>query len=45
MGIETKTSDNELDVEGEVDLKDKLISSLEKIEKCRIRKKYLKAQL
>ena len=45
MGIETQTSDNELDVEGEVYLEDELISSLEEIEKRRIRNKYLKEQL
>ena len=42
MGIETQTSDDELDVEGEVDLQTKLISALEEIEKCRRRNKYLK---
>ena len=33
MGIETQTSYNELDVEGEVDLEAELISALEEIEK------------
>ena len=44
-GIETQTWNDESDVEGEVDLEAKLISSLEEIEKCRRRNKYLKEQL
>ena len=45
MGIETQTSNYELDVEGEVDLEAKLISALEEIEKCRRTNKSLKEQL
>ena len=45
MGIETQTLDDELDVEGEVELEDELISDLEEIEKFRRRNKYLKEQL
>ena len=45
MGIEIQTSDDESDVEGEVDLEDELTRALEKLEKCRRRKKYLKGQL
>ena len=45
MGIETQTLDDELDVEGEVDLEVELISALEEIEKCRRNKKYLKEQV
>ena len=45
MGIETQTLDDELDVEGEVDLEAELIISLEEIEKCTRRNKYLKEQL
>ena len=45
MGIETQTLDDELDVEGEVDLEAELISALEEIEKCRRRNKYLKEKL
>ena len=41
MGIKTQTSDDESNVEGEVDLEAELISSLEEIIKCR-RNKYLK---
>ena len=44
-GIETQTSYDESDVEGEVDLEAKLISYLEEIKKCRRRNKYLKEQL
>ena len=33
IGIETQTSDDESDVEGEVDLEVEIISSLEEIEK------------
>ena len=35
MGIETQAQDGESDEEGEVDLKDELISALEELEKCR----------
>ena len=45
MGIETQTSNDVSDVEGEVDLEAELISALEEIEKCRRMKKYLKEQL
>ena len=45
MGIENQTSDDESDVEGEVDVEAELISALEEIEKCRRRNKYLKEQL
>ena len=45
MGIETQTSNYELNVKGQVDLEDELISALEEIEKCRRRNKYLKEQL
>ena len=45
MGIETQNSYDESNVEGEVDLEAELISSLEEIEKCRRRNKYLKEQL
>ena len=45
MGIKTQTSDDESNVEGEVDLEDALISALEEIEKCRRRNKYLKEKL
>ena len=45
MGIETQTSDDESDVEGELDREGELISSLWEIEKCRRRNKYLKEQL
>ena len=45
LGIETQTSDDESNVEGEVDLQAELISSLQDIEKCRRRNKYLKEQL
>ena len=44
MGIETQTSNDESDVEGEVYLEVELISSLEEIEKCRRRNKSLKEQ-
>ena len=45
MGIETQTSNYELNVKGEVDLEDKLISALEEIVKCRRKNKSLKEQL
>ena len=45
MVIETKASDDESDVEGEVDLEVELISALEEIEKCRRMRKSLKEQL
>ena len=45
MGIETQTSDDESDVEGEVYLEAELITTLEEIEKCRRRDKSLKEQL
>ena len=35
MGVETQDQDGESDEEGEVDLKSKLISALEELEKCR----------
>ena len=39
MGIETQAQDGESNEEGEVDLKDELISSLEELEKCRKKNK------
>ena len=45
MGIETQTSNDESDVEVEVDLEVELINALEEIEKCRRRNKSLKQQL
>ena len=41
----TVTSDDESDKEGEVDLEVELIASLEELEKCTIRNKYLKEKL
>ena len=45
MGIETQDPDDESYEEGEVDLEAELIVSLEELEKCRRRNKYLKEQL
>ena len=42
MGIETQAQDGESDEEGEVDLKSKLISALEELEKCRKNKQTVK---
>ena len=39
MGIDTQAQNGELDEEGIVDLKDELISALEELENCRIKKK------
>ena len=39
MVIETQAHDGESDEEGEVDLKDELISALEELEKCRRKNK------
>ena len=39
MGIETQAQDGESDEEGEVDLKDELISALEELEKCKKKNK------
>ena len=35
MSLDTQASNRDLDIEGEVDLKAKLVSALEKLEKCR----------
>ena len=35
MGLDTQASNSDSDIEGEVYLRDKLISSLEELEKCR----------
>ena len=39
MGIETQAQDGESYEEGEVELKDELISALEELEKCRKKNK------
>ena len=38
-GLDTQASNSDSDVEGEVDLRDELVSALEELEKCRRRKK------
>ena len=35
MGLDTQTSNSYSDMEGEVDLRAKLVSTLEELEKCR----------
>ena len=35
MGLDTQTSNSDSDIEGEVDLRDEIVSSLEELEKCR----------
>ena len=35
MGIDTQASNSDSDMEGEVDLRDELVSALEELEKCR----------
>ena len=35
MGLETQASNSDSDMEGEVDLRDELASTLEELEKCR----------
>ena len=35
MGLDTQASNSDSDMEGEVDLRDELVSSLEELEKCR----------
>ena len=35
MGLDTQASNSDLEVEGEVDLRDELVSALEELEKCR----------
>ena len=39
MGLDTQHSISDSDVEGEVDLRDELVSPLEELEKCRRKKK------
>ena len=39
MGLDTQASNSDSDVEGEVDLRDKLVSSFEELEKWRIKNK------
>ena len=39
MGVDTQAQNGESDEEGEVDLKDELISALEELEKCRRKNK------
>ena len=39
MGVDTQVQNGESDEEGEVDLKDELISALEELEKCRRKNK------
>ena len=39
MGLGTQTSNSDSDVEGEVDIRDELVSSLEELEKCRKKNK------
>ena len=35
MGLDTQASNSDSDIEGEVDLRAELVSTLEEIEKCR----------
>ena len=39
MGVDTQAQNGESDEEGEVDLKDELISALEELEKCKRKNK------
>ena len=39
MGLDTQASNSDLDMEGEVDLRDELASTLEELEKCRKNKR------
>ena len=39
MGVDTQVHDGESDEEGELDLKDELISALEELEKCKRKNK------
>ena len=38
MGLDTQTSNSDSDMEGEVDLRDELVSALEELDKCRKKK-------
>ena len=42
LSMDTVTSEDEPDVEGEMDLKEELISSLDELRKSRVKNKYLK---
>ena len=35
MGLDTQASNSDSDMEGEVELRDKLVNTLEELEKCR----------
>ena len=39
MGLDTQDSNSDPDVEGEVDLRDELVSALEELEKCKKKNK------
>ena len=40
MGLDTQASNSDSHVEGEVDLRDELVSALEELEKCRKKKRH-----
>ena len=45
MGLDTQASNSDSDVEGEVDLRDELLSTLEELEKCRKKNRQSDSQI